>query len=137
MSTERVADRLEINELLARYAWALCDGDFDAWQTCFTADASADFTTAGGIAGTPAEAAAWLSTTMSMFETTISHGGNVVIDFNGDDSAKVRSIYKMVMKLGGDSPTYMEACGYYNDVVVRTADGWRIADRFEQILYIR
>jgi hypothetical protein len=51
--------------------------------------------------------------------------------------AKVRSIYKMVMKIGGESPTYMEACGYYNDIVVRTADGWRIADRFEQILYIR
>lgn len=137
MSTDRVADRQEINELLARYSWAMHDRDFDAWQACFTPDAHADYTTAGGIAGTPAEAAAWLSSTMSMFETNISHGGNVVVNFDSDDSAKVRSIYKMVMKIGGESPTYMEACGYYNDVVVRTADGWRIADRFEQILYIR
>jgi 3-phenylpropionate/cinnamic acid dioxygenase small subunit len=137
MSTDRVADRLEINELLARYSWAMHDRDFTAWQQCFTPDARADYTTAGGIAGTPAEAAAWLSTTMSMFETNISHGGNVVIDFTDTDSAKVRSIYKMVMKLGGDTPTYMEACGYYNDTIVRTADGWRIADRFEQLLYIR
>jgi hypothetical protein len=43
----------------------------------------------------------------------------------------------MVMKIGGETPTYMEACGYYNDTIVRTADGWRIADRFEQLLYIR
>jgi 3-phenylpropionate/cinnamic acid dioxygenase small subunit len=137
MTASRADDRLAIQELLARYSWALCDRDFDAWQACFTPEAHADYTTAGGIAGTPAEAAAWLATTMSMFETNISHGGNVVVDFDGDDSAKVRSIYKMIMKIGGETPTYMEACGYYNDTVVRTADGWRIADRFEQLLYIR
>jgi 3-phenylpropionate/cinnamic acid dioxygenase small subunit len=137
MTASRADDRLDIQELLSRYSWALSDRDFDAWQTCFVADARTDFTTAGGIAGTPAEAAAWLSSTMGMFETVISHGGNVVIDFDGDDSARVRSIYKMVMKIGGETSTYMEACGYYNDTIVRTADGWRIADRFEQLLYIR
>jgi hypothetical protein len=61
MTDPQTADRLAIAELLARYAWALADKDFVSWQACFTADAHADYTTAGGVAGTPAVAAAWPS----------------------------------------------------------------------------
>lgn len=142
MTESRTADRLAIGELLARYAWALSDKDFVAWQACFTGGAHADYSTAGGIAGTPAEAAAWLEPTLAMFDVTISQTGNVVIDFHDDDHAAVRSMYKMVMRIPGDSPTYMEACGYYHDKVTRgpVVDGesrWLLADRFEHLLYIR
>ena len=137
MTEPHAPDRLEIGELLARYAWALADRDWVAWQACFTADAVADYTTAGGVVGTPAEAAAWLEPTLSMFDVSISQASNVVIDFTSDDSADVRSMYKMVMRIAGDTPTYMEACGYYRDRVVRGAGGWLLAHRFEHILYVR
>jgi 3-phenylpropionate/cinnamic acid dioxygenase small subunit len=137
MNEPRTADRLAIDELLSRYAWSLADRDWVAWQACFTADAHADYTTAGGIAGTPADAAAWLEQTMSMFDVSISHTGNVVIDFLDDDTAAVRSMYKMVMRIPGDPPTFMEACGYYRDTVARGPSGWLLADRFEHLLYIR
>ena len=137
MSETDTADRLAITELLARYAWALADKDFVAWQACFTADGHADYTTAGGAAGPPADAAAWLETTMSIFDVSISHTGNVVIGFTGADTADVRSLYKMVMRIPGDSPVYMEACGYYSDKVARTPSGWLLADRFEHLLYVR
>src|SRR5689334_11839952 len=96
-SDGRTADRLDIAETLSRYAWAMCDRDWDAWKAVFAPDAHVDYTTAGGIAGNPDEAAEWLSSTFAMFETTVSHGGNVVVDFTGDDEATVRSIYVMVM----------------------------------------
>ncbi len=57
---DRTADRLDIIELLHRYSWAMLDKDWAAWQACFAEGAHVDYTTAGGIAGTPAEAAAWL-----------------------------------------------------------------------------
>jgi 3-phenylpropionate/cinnamic acid dioxygenase small subunit len=135
--SDRTADRLAIGELLASYAWAMCDRDWAAWQALFTTGAHVDYTTAGGVAGTPAEAAEWLSGTFAMFESAVSHVGNVVIDFTDDDSASVRSLYKMAMKIAGDPPTHLEACGWYRDRVVRTADGWRIADRFEQLVYMK
>ncbi|HEX4982019.1 MAG TPA: nuclear transport factor 2 family protein [Ilumatobacteraceae bacterium] len=137
MNEARTADRLAIGELLSRYAWSLADRDWSAWQACFTADAHADYTTAGGVAGTPADAAAWLEQTMSMFDVAVGHTGNVVIDFLDDDTAAVRSMYKMVMRIPGDAPTYMEACGYYRDKVVRDRSGWLLADRVEHLLYIR
>jgi 3-phenylpropionate/cinnamic acid dioxygenase small subunit len=137
MSDSRADDRLAIGELMARYAWGLADRDWAAWRACFTADAHVDYTTAGGVAGTPAEAATWLEATLAMFDVSISQASNVVIDFSDDHTAAVRSMYKMTMRIPGDAPTYMEACGYYRDTVVRTESGWLLADRFEHLLYVR
>ena len=137
MTDLRTADRLAIGELLARYSWALADNDWAAWQACFTADAHADYSTAGGVVGTPADAAAWLQPTMTMFDVAISQSSNVVVDFTGDDTADVRSMYKMVMRIPGDTPIFMEACGYYRDKMARTSTGWLLTDRFEHLLYVR
>ncbi len=132
-------DRAEINELLSRYAWAMADKDWTAWRATLTPDATVDYTTAGGVAGTADEAMAWLDQTMGGFDVTMSAVGNAVIDptDNDDDTASVRSLYRMVMRIPGDPPTYLEASGWYRDTVVRTGGGWRIADRFEQMLYVR
>lgn len=135
-------DRAEINELLSRYAWAMADKDWAAWRATLTADATVDYTTAGGVAGTADEAMAWLEQTMGGFDVAMSAVGNAVIDdtgpdANGADTAGVRSLYRMVMRIPGDTPTYLEASGWYRDTVVRTSEGWRIADRFEQMLYVR
>jgi hypothetical protein len=43
----------------------------------------------------------------------------------------------MVMRVPGDAPTFIEACGYYLDKVVRGPSGWLLADRVEHLLYIR
>ena len=53
------------------------------------------------------------------------------------DEARVSSQYSMTMRLAGDPPTYIEAAGWYDDTVVRTATGWRIANRYERIAYVR
>ena len=130
-------DRALIADLLARYSWALADRDWPRWVGCFTADAKVDYSTAGGPVGSPSEAAATFGTMMSMFDVSLSSGGNVTITFDGEDSATVRSIYTMTMRIPGDQPTYMQASGWYNDTIVRTADGWRIRNRFEQLAYVK
>jgi hypothetical protein len=137
---DRTADRQEIIELLHRYSWAMLDKDWAAWQTCFAEGAHVDYTTAGGIAGTPAEAAAWLETTMAYFEVTASQVSNAVVTFDGDASATARSMYRMVMKIAGAdgaAATYMEAQGEYADSFIRTATGWKLSDRYERLLYVR
>ena len=136
-TTDRTADRQAIDELLARYAWAMADRDWAAWRNTLTADAQVDYTTAGGVAGTADEAMAWLQEALGGFDVTMSAVGNTVVEFTGDDTASVRSLYRMVMRMAGDEPVYLEASGYYRDTVVRTDGGWRIADRFEQMLYLR
>jgi 3-phenylpropionate/cinnamic acid dioxygenase small subunit len=135
--TDRTADRLDIGELLARYSWAMTDRQWDTWQALFTTDASADYSGAGGTNAGPAEARAWLEQTFSMFDVAISQGTNLVVDFESDDAATTRSGYRMVMRIPGETPTYLEAQGWYNDRIVRTHEGWRIASRVETISYVR
>ena len=141
MDITELSDRSEINDLLVRYSEALNRGDWDTWTACFAADAHLDYTTAGGVAGTVDEAVAWLSPTMSIFDMRMSRLANVQICFDGADQAAVGSQYNMVMRIpAGDpagAPTYIEAAGWYDDVVVRTAAGWRISRRAERIAYTR
>ena len=119
-------DRAHITDLLSRYTWALVDRDWQAWKEVFTADAHVDYSTAGGPVGM-----------LSMFDVALSAGGNVAITFDNEDTAKVRSVYTMTMRIPGDQPTYMQASGWYLDTIVRTAEGWRIHNRFEHLAYVK
>jgi 3-phenylpropionate/cinnamic acid dioxygenase small subunit len=130
-------DRIGIEETMARYAWAMADKDWAAWRATLTPDATVDYTTAGGVAGTADEALEWLQGALGAFDVTASMIVNLVVEDHDADSATTRSLYRMVMRLPGDEPTYLEASGWYRDRMVRTPDGWRIADRFEQMLYLR
>lgn len=130
-------DRAHITDLLSRYTWALVDRDWQAWKEVFTADAHVDYSTAGGPVGTPSEAAETFGQMLSMFDVALSAGGNVAITFDNEDTAKVRSVYTMTMRIPGDQPTYMQASGWYLDTIVRTAEGWRIHNRFEHLAYVK
>jgi 3-phenylpropionate/cinnamic acid dioxygenase small subunit len=137
MDLQQLSDRAEINDLMIRYNESLNSADWESWSACFTADARVDYTTAGGIAGTVAEAATWLAETMVAFDMRIGRIANVLPTFTGADSATVSSQYSMTMRIAGEPPTYIDAAGWYDDEVVRTADGWRIASRHERIAFMR
>lgn len=143
MDLHELSDRTEINDLLVRYSEALNRADWETWTACFTADAHLDYTTAGGVAGSPAEAVAWLAPTMAMFDMRIHRMANVQICFDGADTAAIGSQYNTVMRIPGAAgdaaarPTYIEAAGWYDDVVVRTASGWLLSKRAERIAYTR
>ena len=139
MSNEAL-DRALIADLLNRYTWALSDRNWLAWVDVFTADAQVDYSTAGGPVGDPKSAADTFSGMMGMFDVNLSSGSNLTISFTDDDTAKVRSMYTMIMRIpgaDGADPTYMQASSLYDDTVVRTAAGWRIANRFEQLVYVK
>ena len=51
MTVGELSDRIEIQDLLVRYARAIDTKDWDLLDTCFTPDAHVDYTSSGGIAG--------------------------------------------------------------------------------------
>ena len=137
MDLQQLIDRAEINDLLLRYSEALNAADWESWAACFTEDAQLDYTTAGGVAGSVQDAVTWLSQTLVAFDMRIGRISNVLPTFVGADEARVSSQYSMTMRIAGDTPTYIDAAGWYDDTVVRTANGWRLANRYERIAYMR
>jgi 3-phenylpropionate/cinnamic acid dioxygenase small subunit len=129
---EELYDRLEIDQLLTRYATAIDTKDFDLLDQVFTPDAHLDYTTAGGIAGDFPAVKAWLSEVLPHFPQYQHVIGNRNVTLNGDTASSIAAFFNpMVMKNG---ETFF-CGGEYRDQLVRTADGWRINDRFEQTVW--
>ncbi|BDB70247.1 hypothetical protein Cthiooxydans_26590 [Comamonas thiooxydans] len=55
MTLQDISDKVEINELLARYCHALDEKDWHSFQAIFLPDVILDFTAFGGPKGSPAE----------------------------------------------------------------------------------
>jgi hypothetical protein len=131
-SLQAIADRLEIDELLSKYAWALDTKSFDGLDEVFTPDAHLDYTSAGGIKGSFPEVKAWLADVLPHFPTYQHYMTNKVITIDGDTATSTTSLYNPMGQQKGDRITFFYMGGEYHDRLVRTPDGWRIAERIEK-----
>ena len=87
---DRLADRAAIQDLATAYAYAVDDRDWTRWEALFLPDALVDYTSAGGIAGTPAEVAAWMPGAMAIFAFCLHTTSTHEIRFTGPDRAEGR-----------------------------------------------
>jgi len=129
---EELQDRFEIDELLTRYAQAIDDKTFDVLDTVFTPDAHVDYTSAGGIAGDFPTVKAWLAEILPTFPSYQHLVGNRRVRLDGDTATAISTFHNPMVMADGQ----MFFCGgEYHDRLVRTADGWRIAERIEKTFY--
>ena len=135
LTLQEISDRIEIDDLLTRYATAVDERDWDLYTTCFTENAFIDYEAAGGVKGNLEEVRAWLEKTMVMFPMSQHAVLNRSVQLDGD-KATARSIFYNPMSLpDGDSQKVWVEGGYYNDRLARTPDGWRICERIEDSSY--
>src|SRR5262249_8270596 len=133
MDMQAVADKLEIHELLARYARGVDTKDWALYRSVFTPDATIDYTSAGAVAGPRDEVAAWLEAGFVNIPMTQHFISNIEVEVDGD-RAKVRAMFYNPMQLRGMSD--MSSCGgYYHHDLVRTADGWKSERLVEENLW--
>jgi 3-phenylpropionate/cinnamic acid dioxygenase small subunit len=135
MTLQDVADRIAIDDLLTRYATALDAKDWDLFSTCFTPDAFIDYTAAGGIKGKFPEVRAWLAQVMAGFPMTQHLVTNRVVQVTGDTATCRAALFNPMGVKDGDSLAVFLEGGYYRDKLVRTPEGWRIAERIEEPTY--
>ena len=122
MDMQTLGDRLEINDLLTRYAHSVDSKDWTLYRSVFTDDAFIDYESAGGIKGDREEVANWLEKTMAGFPTTQHLISNIDVKIDGD-RATVRAMFYNPM--GMPSGKTFWCGGFYNHSLVRTADGWK------------
>jgi hypothetical protein len=130
-------DRALIGDLVVAYAFAIDERNWQAFEALFTPAAAIDYRSAGGIAGPPAEVAAWMPQAMSIFTWTLHSVLTHRLEATGADA--VTGSLHMFARHGlvwEGTNEVMDVSGLYHDRYVRTPAGWRFAARREHTLSI-
>ena len=129
MDLELIVQKLEITDVLYRYATALDTRDWGLLGEVFAPDAVYTIGVHGEFVG-PSAIGAKIASLIGGYESTQHLITNPVIDIDGDRARASCYLhaqhYLPDQRTGGN--TY-EMGGTYRDELVRTPDGWRIARR--------
>jgi 3-phenylpropionate/cinnamic acid dioxygenase small subunit len=124
------ADKEQIAEVLVRYATGIDTKDWPLFRSCWADEIDVDYQQLGRFTSPDA-----LTEVMTRLHEnmgpTYHRLSNVVIAMDeAGDRATARSYVHAVLMLQPDDDTnWVDALGHYDDVFVRTADGWRISER--------
>jgi hypothetical protein len=134
-AVQRLIDRQEIADLLARYTFGLDTKDWALVGRCFT-DAPVFIHPGGrvdGVEGIIDRARGALDP----LDGSQHLLGNVVVDVDPDGATARAISYFQAQHVRAGTPggdTYIIA-GSYTDSLVRTRDGWKIAERVQAYLW--
>ncbi len=109
-------DHVAIADLLARYCLALDRDDADGWVALFTPDARYE------VHGRSFDGHDGLRAMLGGAPGGLHLGGPPVVEMTGPDAARTARNLLFVDRRSGESRRAV-----YEDDLVRTADGWRIA----------
>lgn len=133
----RLADVAAIRDLAVAYGHAVDDRDWTRWEALFTPDARIDYTRTGGIAGGPAEMAAWMPDALALFVWSLHSILTHEVRFTGPDTATGR--VHLFNRNGVDwngTPEICDVGGLYLDEYRRVGGAWRFARRVETCHYV-
>lgn len=127
------ADQHDIGEILVRYTTGIDRRDWDVLRSCFTDDVVAEYQDVDNWNDADA-----LVSFMEQAHAAMGHSlhrvSNFAIEVDGD-TATARC-YVDALNMTPDGQSGIQTTGFYDDELVRTADGWRIARRrFTPVLY--
>ena len=126
-----IQDRIEIEELMHLYAEMVDQREWKLMDRVFALEATIDYVSTGGQAGPFRETLAWLDRALESWPINLHIITNLIIEIDGD-TAQSRCYFHAPM--GRNAPeggqTIITNAGRYLDKLVRTADGWRIVERY-------
>jgi SnoaL-like domain len=133
LTPQEIADRVEIEEVLIRYCYAVDDRDWDTYRKIFTPDAVIDDTVTGGVKSGVEEHVTYLTKALAKILISQHAISTTLIDLKGDE-AKIRTHCScpMVVDLGeGKRQVFFQGLWYRNRLV-RTPEGWKIKELLEE-----
>jgi 3-phenylpropionate/cinnamic acid dioxygenase small subunit len=127
------ADRLEISDVLLRYATGIDTRDWPLFRTVFTEDCELDYGEIGTWHGADA-VVDFMVAAHEMAGHTMHRITNRVIAVDGDTATARAYVDALIMSQ--DNTSGVNAAGFYDDEFVRADSGWRIARRrFTTVLF--
>ena len=119
-------DQQDIAGVLLRYATGIDRRDWPLFRTVFTDDCELDYGEIGSFKGVGA-VTEFMQQAHAMAGHTMHRLTNQVIAVDGD-TAEARTYVDALIMLS-DNSSGVNAAGFYDDELVRTDDGWRVARR--------
>jgi len=133
LTLQEISDRMEIQDLLYRYAEVIDKKDFDQLREVFTEDSHIDYSAFGGSVGNLEETIAFLHKAMKIFPHHQHLNANVQIRVDGDHAGgRVMCFNPQEMTMPDGGTQVMMFGLWYLDEYVRTPAGWRIQTRSEE-----
>jgi 3-phenylpropionate/cinnamic acid dioxygenase small subunit len=120
------AIRQDIGDVLIRYATGIDRRDWALFRTCFTDDCVADYGDIGSWEGADA-LTSWMAATHDGFGHTMHRITNQAIWPTGS-GVMARSYVHVILRDATNSGG-IQAYGFYDDELVQTSKGWKIATR--------
>ena len=136
LTLEEISDRMFIEDLVIEEAAAIDERDWDRWEAAYVSDAKIDWSGTGGAKGDPKTVRAWASSVLSErnfpYPQYQHYCTNFRIRVNGDAATcrHLQIIPISVVSPGGGRQIAFSGI-WFDDELVRTADGWRIGARKE------
>jgi len=125
-----IKDRIEIEELMYRYAEMVDQRDWKKMDQIFALEASIDFTAAGGVKAPFRENLAWLGRVLESWPLNLHIITNLIIELDGDAANSRCYFHAPIGREVPDGPQYLITnAGYFLDRLIRTGTGWRIVER--------
>ena len=138
LSLQEISDRLEIEDLVHRYAQLIDTKSFDELrEEIFCADAFIDYGAFGGSVGDLDTTIGFLEKTMHLFPNSQHLNANIQIQLDGDQAnGRVMCLNPMEMQLPDQDARVFFTGFWYVDEYRRTDAGWRIAKRVEEKSFV-
>jgi SnoaL-like domain len=124
-------DRAQIADVLIRYATGIDRRDWPLFRTCWTDEIDADYDTVGHFS-TVDEITDAMTKIHANMGPTYHRMSNFAIDIDGGRATARSYVHAVLMLTAGDPNNWVDAIGHYEDVFVRTAEGWRIRSRISR-----
>ncbi len=122
--------RADVAELLVRYATAIDQRDWALFRTCFTVDCHADYGAIGVWEGV--DTITEFMTRAASLGHTLHRISNQAVAQNG--AGVTSRAYVDLVAMAPDGQRGIHAVGFYDDELVHTDEGWKIARRrFTQV----
>jgi ketosteroid isomerase-like protein len=129
MDLQEISDRMEIQNLMVDYCYAIDRKDWNALDKVFLPDAVIDYSEMAPFRGNRAEAKVWLDGSMAGIAASQHIITTSQITIEGDRAhGRTVCTNPMVMHDG----TLVVVGLWYKDEFVRTPEGWRISSRYEE-----
>lgn len=132
-SLEELADRMAIQDTIVRYVHALDDQQFDVLDTVFLPDCLFDLTSAGAMRAPWTEVKPFFAKLHTTCTRDMHFFGMSRISFRDVSRQEADVKSKVINPMGATGEDgeehYFQIHGTYDDVFIRTEQGWRIRQR--------